>query len=216
VTVTVVEHRDFGEMREFCLVTILRYLLGYACWLIDSRIPLLAAQFPLAAAPPHAQAYGYMFSGPVEFGAANAAVSFDARYLDFAVCRDETALRTMLQRALPLTVLQYRRDRLLVENVRLLLRRAPEAALTAEQIAERLHLSVRTLHRQLKEEGASLQDLKDEARREHAVELLRKSTRPIKQIAAAVGFASEKSFARAFRHWTGLSPLEFRKSSHGT
>jgi AraC-like DNA-binding protein len=214
-TVTVVERRDFGAMREFCLVTILRYLLGYACWLVDSRIPLRVARFPFAA-PPHADAYTYMFRSPIEFGAASAAVSFDARYLGFAVCRDETALRAMLQRALPLTVLQYRRDRLLVENVRQLLRRAPEAALTAEHVAGRLHLSVRTLHRQLKEEGASLQDLKDEARREHAVGLLQTTTRPIKQIAAAVGFASEKSFARAFKHWTGQSPLEFRDRSRRT
>jgi AraC-like DNA-binding protein len=94
--------------------------------------------------------------------------------------------------------------------VRQLLRAAPDTATTAERIAVQLHMSVRTLHRQLKEEGASLQDLKDEARREHAVDLLQKSTRPIKQIAAAVGFASEKSFARAFRDWTGTTPQEFR------
>ncbi|MBN4659337.1 AraC family transcriptional regulator, partial [Escherichia coli] len=30
------------------------------------------------------------------------------------------------------------------------------------------------------------------------------------QIAQAVGFDNEKSFSRAFRAWTGLSPLEFR------
>jgi AraC-like DNA-binding protein len=211
-TVSVTEQRDFGAMREFCLVTILRYLLGYACWLIDSRIPLLEARFPFPA-PPHAEAYRFMFRGPLAFDAPKAAVSFDARYLDLPPCRDETALQTMLQRALPLTVLQYRRDRLLVENVRQLLRRAPDSIGTAEHIAARLHLSVRTLHRQLKEEGASLQDLKDEIRRDLAAEQLRKTSRPVKQVAAAIGFASEKSFARAFKHWTGLSPQEFRDSS---
>ena len=40
-------------------------------------------------------------------------IRFDARYLALPLVRDEAALRQMLQRALPLTVRQYRRDRLL-------------------------------------------------------------------------------------------------------
>jgi len=31
------------------------------------------------------------------------------------------------------------------------------------------------------------------------------------QVARSVGYASEKSFARAFRQWTGRSPSEFRR-----
>jgi AraC-like DNA-binding protein len=35
----------------------------------------------------------------------------------------------------------------------------------------------------------------------------------MKQIAAAVGFRNEKSFARAFRSWTGTSPGSLREPS---
>ena len=73
-------------------------------------------------------------------------------------------------------------------------------------------MSARTLHRQLKEEGASLQALKDEVRRTRALELLLRTHRPIKQVAEAAGFQNEKSFMRAFRGWTGQSPAEFRHS----
>ncbi|MGP1683876.1 MAG: helix-turn-helix transcriptional regulator, partial [Giesbergeria sp.] len=76
--------------------------------------------------------------------------------------------------------------------------------------------SPRTLHRQLKEEGASLQGLKDTVRRELAVDLLQRSQRPIKQVALAAGFQNEKSFIRAFRGWTGYSPAEFRRLSLAT
>ena len=124
--------------------------------------------------------------------------------------RDEKALQTMLQRALPLTVLQYRRDRLLVHSVAQLLAAQPAAAHTAEDVAAQLNTSVRTLHRQLKEEGVSLQRLKNAARREHAIRLLLQTGKPVKQIATAVGFDSEKSFARAFREWTGVAPSAYR------
>src|SRR5690606_28582377 len=118
--IRVAEHASLGELREFCLVSTLRYLLGYACWLVDSRIALTEAAFPFPA-PAHADAYAYLFAGPARFAAESASIAFDARYLALPVRRDEKALQTMLQRALPLTVLQYRRDRLLVHSVAQLL-----------------------------------------------------------------------------------------------
>lgn len=199
-------------LREFSLVHLLRNIHGLACWYIDSRIPLRAAQFPQGE-PHHANAYPHMFPGPIKFGAAHAEIRFDAAYLALPLRRDEKALQAMLQRALPLTVLQYRRDRLLVQQVRQALVNHPGQAHNAEDIAALLHMSARTLHRQLSEEGASLQQIKDEVRCELAKDLLYRSTKAIKQVAAAVGYQNEKSFTRAFREWVGMSPGEFRRGA---
>jgi len=210
-TLGIQQNRPLGDFQELCLVTSLRYILGYACWAIDSRIPILEANFPYPP-PEHHDTYPLMFQGPIHFNATQASFSFDARYLELPLRRDESNIQQMLQRALLLTVLQYRRDRLLVQKVRQLLKTWTATFCTAESVAEQLHVSVRTLHRQLQEEGASLQEIKDEARREKAVELLIRSARPIKQVALAVGYRDEKSFARAFRQWTGQAPSSFRKA----
>ncbi len=203
------ERRPLGELREFCLLTSLRNVHGVASWLVDSRLPLLQARFPFEA-PAHADLYPRLFPGPVDFGCAPAGFSFSARYLALPVRRDERALQAMLQRALQLIVLPYRPDRLLVQRVRELLRGRAAELRSADDLARALNLSVRTLHRQLRDQGSSLQALKDEARRELAVELLQRTDRPIKQIAGEVGFDDEKSFARAFRRWTGRTPSEAR------
>ena len=205
------EHGRLNGQREFCLVHVLRNVHGLACWYIDSRIPLLQARFPYPA-PAHVDAYDHMFPGPRTFAAGRAEIRFDAAYLAQPLRRDEAAMRQMLQRALPLTVLQYRRDRLLVQQVRQTLAAWPEATHNAAGLAARLNISVRTLHRQLRDEGASLQALKDEVRHERARELLLRSARPIKQIAADVGFRSEKSFIRAFRAWAGVAPGDIRRA----
>ncbi|RZJ05259.1 MAG: AraC family transcriptional regulator [Haliea sp.] len=203
---------SFGQVGEFGLVHVLRNIHGLACWYVDSRIPLQGARFPFTA-PPHVDAYALMFPGPLQFGAGHAEIRFDARYLALPLRRDEKALQHMLQRALPLTVLQYRRDRLLVEQVRQALANPAATAHNAATLAATLHLSARSLHRQLQEEGASLQQLKDEVRFEKAKELLLRTSRPIKQVAEACGFSNDKSFIRAFRQWAGTPPAGFRHAA---
>ena len=170
-TLAITEHSDLGRLREFCLVSVLRNIHGLACWLIDSRLPLQSAQFPFAA-PPHHEVYGVLFPGPTRFDCDHAAIAFDARYLALPLRRDEAAMNQMLQRALPLTVRQYRRDRLLVARVRQALAAQPSQTRSAEDLAALLNVSPRTLHRQLVEKGTSLQTLKDEVRQGRARELL--------------------------------------------
>jgi AraC-like DNA-binding protein len=203
------EQRELGTLQEFAVVSVLRNALGVACWLTDSRIPLLQTTLRFAP-PPHADSYRVLFDGPTQFNAPTNSLQFDAGYLSLPVRRDEAALQRMLQRALLLTVRPYRRDRLLVEKVRQTLAEHPEHSRNADDLAAWLNLSPRTLHRQLKEEGASLQQLKDAVRRDLATDLLLRTQRPIKQIAAEVGFQNEKSFMRAFKGWIGQTPEEFR------
>ena len=197
------ERAPLGAMREFCLLSCLRYVHGYACWLVDSQVQLREVTFPFSP-PLHASVYPLLFPGPVRFDGAHAGFTVDTRYLGLVPRRDERAISTMLKRALPLTVRPYRRDRLLVRSVRTLLQDAPSA--TAQRIASALHVSVRSLHRQLAEEGAALQRLKDDVRRQRALELLAHTQTPLKSVAREVGYRSEKSFSRAFKAWTGRSP----------
>ncbi|MET1116300.1 MAG: AraC family transcriptional regulator [Comamonas sp.] len=214
---SITEQRPLGAMREFCLVSVLRNIHGLASWMIDARLPLLEAGFPFAP-PAHVEAYPVLFpvAAPagVRFGADRAHLRFDARCLALPLARDEAALQQMLQRALPLTVRPYRRDRLLQQRVRRLLIADAQSLHTAITLAGQLHLSARSLHRQLKDEGTSLQALKDLVRRERALALLHRTQQPIKRVALACGFASEKSFMRAFRQWTGDTPAQYRRRSN--
>ena len=212
-SIALTEHRPpggDGSLREFCHVSVLRNIHGLACWLIDSRIPLRGARFAFGA-PAHTDVYRLLFDGPSLFDQDPSAIRFDARYLALPIKRDESAMNQMLQRALPLQVRPYRRDRLLVQRVRQWLLAEPQHTRNADDLARLLHTSARSLHRQLQEEGATLQRLKDEVRRERALALLQRTSRPIKQIAEAAGFQNEKSFIRAFKGWTGTTPGEWRE-----
>ena len=209
------EQHELQGMREFCTVSVLRNALGVACWLTDSRIALSAVDMRFAP-PAHADSYRVLFDAPTRFDAPQSRLCFDAGYLQLPLRRDEAALQRMLQRALLLTVRPYRRDRLLVERVRQALAEHPEHSRNADDLAAWLNLSPRTLHRQLREEGASLQQLKDSVRQQRARELLLRTRKPLKQVAAEVGFLNEKSFIRAFKIWTNTTPDAFRLNHPGS
>jgi len=211
------ELKDLGEQREFGVLSVLRNLYGVACWLIDSRITLEQVHFAFDA-PAHQAVYPLMFQGPVQFGHADpvSELVMNASYLALPLRRDEAALQRMLETALTLTVLQYRKDRLLLTQVKQALAMHPQDTHSADDLAPMLNLSPRSLHRQLKEEGTSLQVLKDEVRRERAIELLQRTRKPVKQVAESAGFQNEKSFIRAFKQWTGQTPAAFRDARHSS
>src|SRR5256885_3035553 len=72
----------------------------------------------------------------------------------------------MLQRALPLQVRPYRRERQLVQRVRQLLAADAECLQTADTLARQLHLSSPSLPRHPKKEAAPRKASKDKGRPE--------------------------------------------------
>lgn len=72
-------------------------------------------------------------------------------------------------------------------------------------------LSVRTLQRQLADEGLSYRDLLSEVRYEAAFNLMQDPDNTITHIAGLLGYSNSTHFARAFRRMTGISPSDHLK-----
>lgn len=207
------ECTGLGDLREFCLVSLLRNVHGVACWLADSRIPLAETRFPFPA-PAHAGSYARMFDGAVAFDAPEADLRFEAIYLRLPVVRDDAALRRVLRKPIPLMARRYRQDRLLSRRIAGFIASHKDEPPDAGEVASHFNISTRSLQRHLREEGTSLNALTSRARRRRAEDLLRRGL-PLKRVAHLAGYGDESSFGRAFRRWTGQSPAEFRRSSSG-
>jgi AraC-like DNA-binding protein len=88
-----------------------------------------------------------------------------------------------------------------------------------EDLARELHLSTRTLQRRLTEQGITFQRLLDDARHELARHYLLHSSRELNETAYLLGYEDANSFFRAFHHWEGTTPGQWRllqKNSHST
>ncbi|MEM7159078.1 MAG: AraC family transcriptional regulator [Myxococcota bacterium] len=78
-------------------------------------------------------------------------------------------------------------------------------------VARRLGLSARSLQRGLRSVGTSFSEQLDAVRRARAMDLLRQTSIPVREVAFMLGYADPRAFYRSFRRWTGQTPAEHRK-----
>ncbi|EHS52037.1 Helix-turn-helix, AraC domain-containing protein [Rhizobium sp. PDO1-076] len=102
----------------------------------------------------------------------------------------------------------------MVERVRsALLEALPAGDVSMQSIGKRLGIGTRTLQRRLQEEGTSFQLTLDAVRSSLADHYLRKTMMSSAEIALLLGFEDANSFLRAFKGWTGTTPLAVRRDS---
>lgn len=84
------------------------------------------------------------------------------------------------------------------------------------QVAARLfHLTPRTLHRRLTDEGTSYRDLLESVRHTLAVEHLKSGSFSMDEVAYRLGYTDVANFRRAFKRWEKVPPSVFRGQMTG-
>ncbi|MDQ1242252.1 MAG: hypothetical protein QG601_1152 [Pseudomonadota bacterium] len=81
-----------------------------------------------------------------------------------------------------------------------------------EVTARHFHVTPRTLHRRLAEEGTSFRELLEEVRHTLAVEHLRSGRFSVEEVAYTLGYSDTANFRRAFKRWEAVSPAAYRTS----
>ena len=82
---------------------------------------------------------------------------------------------------------------------------------TMSSIATRLGLSRQSLFRKLRAEGVTFEQVLDALRHKLALRYLNGDGLSVKETAFRLGFSEPASFSRAFKRWTGTSPLAVRQ-----
>jgi len=162
--------------------------------------------------PRHWRRYQAMFGCPVHFDQPVMESHFDA-----------TVLTRPCPNANPITarMCQHLCERIMGERVvgSDLTRRIRAECLDAGErfpdaaaMAERLGMSVRTLHRHLASEGRAYKQIIDQVRRALAEEFLRDTPLTVEEISERVGYADTANFRKAFKRWTHITPNDYRQA----
>lgn len=79
-----------------------------------------------------------------------------------------------------------------------------------QMTARMFHMTPRTLHRRLIEEGTSFKQVLEEVRHMLALEHLKSGRLSIQEIAFLLGYSDVANFRRAFKRWEGVAPSGVR------
>lgn len=104
---------------------------------------------------------------------------------------------------------KLRRQQSLAANVRQLMLGKQGGFPSLQVTARLLHLTPRTLHRRLQDEGTSYRDILEDIRHTLAVEHLRAGRLTIQEIAFLLGYDDQANFRRAFKRWEGVPPSAY-------
>lgn len=196
--------------RPFGYETLLMMQHGVACWLIGRRIPILAAAFAYPE-PARSGEYVRMYSENLRFDHDVTCLTFDRSYLARPVIQDASTVKAFLRGAPGNIVVKYHNKTGVPAQIRRTLRAMAFADWpTFESLASSLNMTGSTLRRRLEHDGQSFQTIKDQLRRDIAIDALGNSDRSIGAIAAQLGFAEPSAFHRAFKKWTGSAPGDYR------
>jgi len=79
-------------------------------------------------------------------------------------------------------------------------------------IAKQMGMSERTLQRRLQSESSTFNELLEQARRTFACSYLADRKLAAYEVSFLLGYSEPATFFRAFKRWTGKTPLEYRAS----
>ncbi len=91
----------------------------------------------------------------------------------------------------------------------------PENRASLKEVAEQVHVSVRTLQRRLSMRGLHWQKLLDSTRMALAEEYFADQNLSLADIALLLGFSEQSAFSRAYQNWTGQPPGKVRNQRLG-
>lgn len=186
-----------------CGLNLIRELLG-AQWAPHKVV--LARTHPKDSRP-----YLAAFQVRPEFDSDHSAIYLPRSLLDQPVSGADPGTRRQLEAR----VAQMTETDILLRVHRAIRLLLVDGQCSGEEVARRLHMHRRTLHRRLEAEGTSFQKILDGVRWDIARQLLGSTRLSLGEIAAATAYVDISSFVRAFHRWSGTTPEKWRKDRRG-
>jgi AraC-like DNA-binding protein len=173
--------------------------------------PLYAKRVEFQRTPKHREMYEAHFRCPVRFKASQNALIFSKSDMELRFVTYNADLLATVAPQLEAELTEQLAQKTFTEQAKAILKHLLAGQRPGIQdLARELHLSTRTLQRRLTEQGLTFQHLLDEARRELARHYLLHSSRELNETAYLLGYEDANSFFRAFHHWEGTSPAQWR------
>ncbi|WP_432754233.1 AraC family transcriptional regulator [Pseudomonas sp. WMBT8] len=198
----------YAEVQVFAAEEFFASLMIYGRTLVGSEFKPLRMEF-MHAPPVYAGEYQRLFGDDVRFGCLHNRMVLETRWLDVPLPNHHALALRQAIGLLELESAELHRKMDLIQAVERAISRDLQGS-QLEKVARDLNMSGRTLRRRLTDHGLTFEALLEQVRRSRTMGLLGNPGLSIERITQEVGYSDVRSFRRAFKRWTGLSPSAFR------
>ena len=189
---------------------VLAAVVAFSRWVTGQPVRPLQVQFSQPRVGPLA-GYREAFGCPVAFEQAFSGVLLDNALLDVPLPQADAQLARLHHQYAAQRLAVLHEGGALAQELRAWIAAAlPGRVPTRAEAAQALGLSERTLARRMRAQQLSFSALLDAVRREAALQAVAQPGRALADIGQALGFAEPAVFWRAFKRWTGCTPLQWR------
>jgi len=166
------------------------------------------------APPPNLTSHHESFKCPVLFGQSSYHLTYKKTDLDKPTAKSDRSIHQFLQERVEeeATGIEVNANKLVFDVKNLIKDSLPSGIPSIHEIGKHIGMSNRTLTRRLSDKGYTFRDLIKYTQQEISTDLLRNSSQSVSEIAFQTGFSEQSAFNRAFKRWTGKTPLAYRKN----
>ncbi|MGH8460684.1 MAG: AraC family transcriptional regulator [Stenotrophobium sp.] len=155
--------------------------------------------------------YEKIFGCPVEFGGSESETWFDPGVLDYRSPHRNPDLLNLHEEVAEQQLSKVQRMDMIEQIRGVFAQRLELENCTLDDIARELGMPARRLRFALSQAGTSFKKLLSDFRYALARRLLTRTEDPIENIVYLTGFSEPSTFYRAFRRWSGMTPLQYRE-----
>jgi len=174
---------------------------------------LLATEVCLAhEEPPCSEVISDYFRTPVSYDAEASSFSLSKEDVDMKLFSGNRELALLHDEFLMKYLIEIKKGDLVQQIQSVIIDNLPSGKVSDNLIAKELNLSERSLQRKLKEKGTTFRTVLDNVREMAAIQYIKNPVNTMSDIAFLLGFSEQSAFSRAFKKWTGTSPVKYRNS----
>jgi AraC-like DNA-binding protein len=174
---------------------------------------LVASQIHLARpAPEDPKDILDFFQTDVHFDADVNSITITRADSDIELSSSNKQIALMHDEMLMKYLVQIKKGDIVQQVQSIILDNLPDGQVTDKLVASELNLSERSMQRRLKEHKTTFRYLLDSVREMVAKQYIENPVNRMSDIAFLLGFSEQSAFSRAFKKWTGKSPVEYRNS----
>ncbi len=152
------------------------------------------------------------FQTDVIFDAEQTSISIARADADLVLPSGNKQIALMHDEMLMRYLVEIKKGDIVQQVQSIILENLPDGQVTDQLVASQLNLSERSMQRRLKEHKTTFRFLLDGVREMVAKQYIENPMNRMSDIAFLLGFSEQSAFSRAFKKWTGKSPVEYRNS----